>query len=376
MNRKLSYIALILALTLGFSSCTNSTANKENQATNTPTEQGEATADSTSKRNIPSDKVIQFAFTGDIMMGTTFPRVQLPADNGKHIFKHVAPIISAADIAAGNMEGTLCDGGTSTKKVSSTCFAFRTPTSFAPLLKEAGFDFLSMANNHVNDFGDHGLNSTMKQLDNLGIKYAGLLNICESSVLEKDGIRYGFCAFSHNRKTCDHRDKNAVSRIIRELKGKCDFIIVSFHGGAEGKAHNRLPYGPETFVGENRGSLRELAHLCIDEGANIVFGHGPHVLRAVEVYKGKFIAYSLGNFCTPYGMSLSGISGYAPVLTVRVQPDGTFVDGQIHSFIQQRGYGPLPDAQNSAAKEMKRLTELDMPDATITISENGEIRKK
>jgi poly-gamma-glutamate capsule biosynthesis protein CapA/YwtB (metallophosphatase superfamily) len=367
---------MILALTLGFSSCTNSTANKENQAANTPTEQREATADSTSKRNIPSDKVIQFAFTGDIMMGTTFPRVQLPADNGKHIFKHVAPIISAADIAAGNMEGTLCDGGTSTKKVSSTCFAFRTPTSFAPLLKEAGFDFLSMANNHVNDFGDHGLNSTMKQLDKLGIKYAGLQNICESSVLEKDGIRYGFCAFSHNRKTCDHRDKNTVRRIIGELKTKCDFIIVSFHGGAEGKAHNRLPYGPETFVGENRGSLRELAHLCIDEGANIVFGHGPHVLRAVEVYKGKFIAYSLGNFCTPYGMSLSGISGYAPVLTVRVQPDGTFVDGQIHSFIQQRGYGPLPDAQNSAAKEMKRLTELDMPDATITISENGEIRNK
>jgi poly-gamma-glutamate capsule biosynthesis protein CapA/YwtB (metallophosphatase superfamily) len=323
-----------------------------------------------------SKEVIEFAFTGDIMMGTTFPTVQLPAENGKDLFKHVAPIISRADIAAGNMEGTLCDGGTTTKKVSNVCYAFRTPTSFSPLLKEAGYDFLSMANNHVNDFGDYGLNSTMKELDNLGIKYAGLQNICESSVLEKDGIRYGFCAFSHNRKTCDHRDKNAVRRIIRELKGKCDFIIVSFHGGAEGKAHNRLPYGPETFVGENRGSLRELAHLCIDEGANIVFGHGPHVLRAVEVYKGKFIAYSLGNFCTPYGMSLSGISGYAPVLTVRVQPDGTFVDGQIHSFIQQRGYGPLPDAQNSAAKEMKRLTELDMPDATITISENGEIRNK
>lgn len=319
---------------------------------------------------------IQFAFTGDIMMGTTFPEVQLPAEDGRNLFKHVAPIISKADIAAGNLEGTLCDGGTTTKKMSNVCYAFRTPTSYAPLLKQAGYDFLSMANNHVNDFGDFGLNSSMKALDKIGIKYAGLEGLCEWSVLEKDGRRYGFCAFSHNRKTCDHRNYNTVRRIIRELKAKCDFVIVSFHGGAEGSKHNRLPYGPETFVGENRGSLREMAHLCIDEGANVVFGHGPHVCRAVEVYKGKFIAYSLGNFCTPYGMNLRGISGYAPVLTVRVLKDGTFVDGQIHSFIQQRGQGPLPDTQNLVAKEMKRLTELDMPNACISISENGAIRKK
>lgn len=319
---------------------------------------------------------IKLALTGDIMMGTTYPSTQLPQEEGRLLFKHVAPIISGADIAAGNLEGTLCDGGTTTKRMSKVSYAFRTPVKFAPRLSEAGYDFLSVANNHVNDFGDTGISSTMKALDGVGIKYAGIKDLCEWSVVEKDGRRYGFCAFSHNQKTCDHRDLETVCRILGELREQADFVIVSFHGGAEGSAHNRLPYGRETFCGENRGSIRELAHFCIDEGADVVYGHGPHVLRAVEVYKGHFIAYSLGNFCTPYGINLRGISGYAPVVTVRVLADGTFVDGQIHSFIQQRGAGPLPDAQNLVAKEMKRLTELDVPKTPITISATGAITRK
>lgn len=319
---------------------------------------------------------IKLALTGDIMMGTTYPQTQLPQEDGRLLFQHVAPILSSADIAAGNLEGTLCDGGTTTKRMSKVSYAFRTPVRFAPRLSEAGYDFLSVANNHVNDFGDTGISSTMKALDGVGIKYAGIKGICEWCVLEKDGRRYGFCAFSHNQKTCDHRDLETVRRILGELREQADFVIVSFHGGAEGSAHNRLPYGRETFCGENRGSIRELAHFCIDEGADVVYGHGPHVLRAVEVYKGHFIAYSLGNFCTPYGINLRGISGYAPVVTIRVLADGTFVDGQIHSFIQQRGAGPLPDAQNLVAKEMKRLTELDVPKTPITISVTGAITRK
>ena len=319
---------------------------------------------------------IKLALTGDIMMGTTYPSTQLPQEEGRLLFKHVAPIISGADIAAGNLEGTLCDGGTTTTRMSKVSYAFRTPVKFAPRLSEAGYDFLSVANNHVNDFGDTGISSTMKALDGVGIKYAGIKDLCEWSVVEKDGRRYGFCAFSHNQKTCDHRDLETVRRILGELREQADFVFVSFHGGAEGSAHTRLPYGRETFCGENRGSIRELAHFCIDEGADVVYGHGPHVLRAVEVYKGHFIAYSLGNFCTPYGITLRGISGYAPVVTIRVLADGTFVDGQIHSFIQQRGAGPLPDTQNLVAKEMKRLTELDVPKTPITISVTGAITRK
>lgn len=319
---------------------------------------------------------ITLALTGDIMMGTTYPTVKLPPEDGKLLFQHVTPILSKANIAAGNLEGTLCDGGTSTKRLSKVSYAFRTPVSYAPLLSIAGYDFLSMANNHVNDFGDEGISSSMSALDANGIKYAGIKGRCNWSIIEKDGRRYGYCAFSHNKKTCDHRDKEFVRSILTTLRDSSDFVIVSFHGGAEGATHSRLPYGTETYCGENRGSLRELAHMCIDEGADVVYGHGPHVVRAIEVYKNKFIAYSLGNFCTPYGMNLKGVNGYAPVVTVRTLADGTFIDGQIHSFIQQRGQGPLPDTSNLVSKEIKRLTELDMPNATIDISDSGTITRK
>lgn len=110
--------------------------------------------------------------------------------------------------------------------------------------------------------------------------------------------------------------------------------------------------------------------------ADVVFGHGPHVVRAVELYKEHFIAYSLGNFCTPYGMNLLGISGYAPILELSLTRDGRFFAGQLHSFVQRRGVGPQPDFQHRAAKEIKRLTALDVPETPLIISDYGLIKHK
>ena len=98
-----------------------------------------------------SSDTLTIAMVGDIMMGTTFPTTQLPANGGADLFKDAAPILQQADLAVGNLEGTLCDGGHSTKGTGPNTYAFRTPTSYAPWLKEAGFDFLSMANNHGAD---------------------------------------------------------------------------------------------------------------------------------------------------------------------------------------------------------------------------------
>ena len=130
------------------------------------------------------------------------------------------------------------------------------------------------------------------------------------------------------------------------------------------------------FLGENRGSLREFAHFCIDNGADVIYGHGPHVVRCMEVYKDRFIAYSLGNFCTPYAISLSGLSGYSPVVDIRIKSDGSFISGMIHSFIQKRGLGPCRDAKNSVAKEISSLTLSDMPDSRIKIDAQGYIKLK
>ncbi len=319
---------------------------------------------------------ITVAMTGDIMMGTTYPGISLPPKNGEEIFRDVKPILQRTTIAVGNLEGTLLDGGKSTKSGGANSYSFRTPTSFSHLLKDAGYDFLSMANNHANDFGQEGILSTEQQLTKQGIKFSGIKGRTESAVVVRNGIKFGICAFGHNQYTLKHRDLATVKRIIDDLKQKSDIVIVSFHGGAEGRSKSHLPQGAESFLGEDRGSLREFAHFCIDNGADIVYGHGPHVVRATEVYKGRFIAYSLGNFCTPYGMSLAGISAYSPVVEIKVNKQGRFLSGKIHSFLQQKGIGPRKDPNLRVAHEMMNLTKTDVPHSEATIDKDGNITLK
>lgn len=316
---------------------------------------------------------LTIAMTGDIMMGTTFPTVQLPANNGRDIFRDTKDITRQASIAVGNLEGAICDSGQSTKGSGPNSYSFRMPTHFTPLLNEAGYDFLSMANNHARDFGDEGIASTERMLTEQGIAFCGIAGHQESVVVELNGVKYGICAFGHNSYTLKHSDLDLVKRILTDLRQKSNIVIVSFHGGAEGKAHNHLPYGQETFLGENRGDLRNFAHFCIDNGADVVYGHGPHVVRAMEVYKDRFIAYSLGNFCTPYGMNLTGISGYSPIVKITIGTNGTFHHGKIYSFIQTKGVGPRIDHTLSVAKEIKRLTEEDIQDSPIRIDSEGNI---
>ena len=319
-----------------------------------------------------ADNTLTFAMVGDVMMGTTFPSVQLPANGGANLFKDAKDVLAGADVTVGNLEGALCEGGKTTKGGKNT-YAFRTPPSYAQWLKEAGFDFMSMANNHSRDFGDEGILQTERALQSQGILYAGVEGRVTSAVMECKGLRIGFCAFGHNPYTVRHLDLNRVKQILDELKQKSDIIVVSFHGGAEGRDKRHLPYGMEVFFSENRGSLRELAHFCIDNGADVVYGHGPHVLRCVEVYKNKFIAYSLGNFCTPYGVSLTGISGYAPLIEIKTDLKGNFLQGQIHPFIQQRGIGPRADKTGAVIGEMKSLTEADIQMNAIRINNEGQI---
>ncbi len=322
-------------------------------------------------------QTLTLAFVGDIMPGTTFPENRLPENDGKTLFDDVKRILSSADIAAGNMEGALADTGTTRKNPGKYCYAFRVPTRYGKLLADAGFDFMNMANNHAYDFGVDGIASTEATLKKNGIAYAGIKDRQEVAVVKRNGVRYGFCSFGQDSYTPHHLDLETVKRNINALKGKADIIIVSFHGGAEGVKYRHLPDGPENFLGENRGDLRRFAHFCIDNGADVVYGHGPHVVRAMEVYKGHFIAYSLGNFCTPYGINITGISGYAPVLQLTVNVnDGTFVSGKINSFIQQRGRGPRLDRRNIVAKEIQSLTKADISEPNITIADDGTITRK
>ncbi|MDR2475714.1 MAG: CapA family protein, partial [Bacteroidales bacterium] len=323
------------------------------------------------------DKPLSFIGTGDIMLGSNYPSdAKLPVHDGKELLRNVKDILRDADVTFGNLEGCILDKGGYAKSCKSGCYFFRMPNRYVNYLVDAGYDLINIANNHNGDFGAPGRENTVKVLKEAGLHYAGLEGVCETSVFEKDGIKYGFCGFAPNSGTVRITDLAKAKRLVAELDASCDIVIVSFHGGAEGKAHNRVTRQTETFFGENRGNVYEFAHAVIDAGADVVFGHGPHVVRAAEVYKDRFISYSLGNFCTSGDFSISGISGYAPIVKVFTDKDGKFVRGQIFSYLQKDKTGPVPDPSHSAAKEIKRLTELDFPQTDLAISDDGMIERK
>ncbi len=323
-----------------------------------------------------SPKTATIMGVGDLMLGTHYPsRSYLPPNDGKDLLAPVTPLLSSADVAFGNLEGVILSGEGQRKNCNDpkVCYAFKMPDHYAAYFKLAGFDVLSMANNHVRDFGASGTENTQKLLREQGIAHAGLLQI-PTAVFERNGLTYGFAAFAPNSGTVRITDLDEAQRIVRELDAQCDIVIVSFHGGAEGSTKNHITRATEIFLGENRGNPYAFSRAVIDAGADIVFGHGPHVVRALDLYKDRIIAYSLGNFATYGRFNLSGRNGYAPILEVEVTADGRFISGKIHSFEQVGEGGPTPDPPGKARAEIARLTKEDLPECNLIIGEDGSIQ--
>lgn len=334
------------------------------------------TAATTTTAVVQPDSSISIAAVGDMMLGTSYPNnYTLPPDSAKNSFAVIADELRNADVTFGNLEGSLLDGGNPAHyklHQRSKAYLFRMPTAYASVFKNAGFNLLSLANNHIGDFGDTGRMSTTNVLDSIGINYGGLLSH-PSTVFERNGVKYGFCAFAPNANTLPILDLKNATRIISQLKQQCDILIVSFHGGGEGVAYEHIPFAMESFISEKRGDVNAFAHNAIDAGADIILGNGPHVSRAMEIYKNRLIAYSLGNFCTYKSVSVAGVCGLAPLLKVKLNKKGEFLKGRIISLRQAHDKGLELDSLNRAAIRIRELTEADFPDAGLLISNTGEI---
>jgi hypothetical protein len=316
---------------------------------------------------------------GDIMFGTDFPSARFlpPHDNPLLLLGDLADTLADSDVTFGNLEGSFLDNGEPAKKCRDTtiCYLFRMPEHYAGALAVSGFDFLSLANNHFGDFGYASRKRTMKLLDSLGISYGGLLEY-PFSFFRKDSLLYGFCAFAPNAGTVSINEIAKAEEIVRNLADTCDIVIVSFHGGAEGADYQHVPKAEEMFFTESRGDVHNFAHRMIDAGADVIFGHGPHITRAIEVYKERFIGYSLGNFCTYGRFILSGPNGIAPVIKVSVDTTGRFISGRIIPVFQEYSGGVRIDPDKRVIRKIIDLTEADFPDAVITITDNGKILYK
>jgi hypothetical protein len=311
---------------------------------------------------------------GDIMMGTNYPEDKLPPQDGSLLMRHVEHILSNADVTFGNLEGTLLDEGgiPKTCRDPKVCYAFRTPVRYVKNLVAAGFDMMALANNHAGDMGDAGRRSSMKTLEEAAILHAGQLSQ-PTVIFEKEGIRYGLVAFAPNSNCVPLNDLDNARSLVQHLDSLVDIVIVSFHGGAEGAQYQHVPRTFEMFHGENRGDVYKFSHSLIDVGADIIFGHGPHVTRGVEIYKNRFIAYSLGNFCTYRGISVSGINGLAPIIKVYATPQGAFLKAEIIPTFQTYGDGVKVDPQKQVIRIIRELTKKDFPESLIDIDENGII---
>jgi poly-gamma-glutamate capsule biosynthesis protein CapA/YwtB (metallophosphatase superfamily) len=367
---KVLYTSLLVALSaLTLISCTSTIGNTivsdTSQTENTDT-------------IIRSKDTISITAVGDIMIGSAYPtEATLPRFDGLKSFENVAAFLKG-DIVFGNLEGCFLNSGKSTKckdTVGNSCFAFRMPERYAAIIQKAGFNLLSIANNHVGDFGVKGRERTVAILDSLNIKYAGLQSH-PSVIFEKDSIKFAFCAFAPNENTVSINQLDSARSLVSNLKAQANIVIVSFHGGGEGAKFEHVPKKNEIFYNENRGDVYTFAHGVVDAGADVVLGHGPHVTRAFEVYRGKFIAYSLGNFCT-YGMfNLSGPSGVAPLLQLKINVKGDFLFADVISVKQTKLRGLAVDTVHNAFKKIKLLTNMDFPENDFQFTGKGHIALK
>ena len=321
----------------------------------------------------PTHPGLTLAAVGDIMMGTDYPENILPDDDGVGFLAAVSPILTQPDVTFGNLEGVLQDGGEPVKqcKDKRICFLFRTPTRYATYLAQAGFDVMSLANNHARDFGEEGRSSSMAALDAVGIRHSGREGTVASWVA--NGRRVALVAFTPNVGSNSLNDPQIGLPLVSQLAATHDIVIVSFHGGAEGNGAEVLPFAREIFAGEDRGNVVEFAHAMIDAGADLVLGHGPHVVRPMELYHDRLIAYSMGNFATYYGISVDGIRGIAPILLCTLDDDGRFVSGRIEATTQIRPAGPSLDAAGAVVTLLRTLTDSAFPTGTLDIRADGTL---
>ena len=314
---------------------------------------------------------ITIASVGDMMIGTDFPENHLPDDDGVSFLADVTPVLSSADVAFGNLEGVLVDGGEPAKKCSNpgACYLFRSPTRYAAHYRDAGFDVMSLANNHARDFGEEGRTSTMEALAAVGIHHSGREG--DFASFEVNGLTVAVLAYAVTKESNMLLDYELAESTVREFAADHDIVMVTFHGGAEGVDAVNLPFAEEEYYGEPRGDVVKFAHMVVDAGADLVVGHGPHVVRAMEIYDERLIAYSLGNFATYYGISVAGIKGIAPVLLTTLDGKGRFVEGEIVSTVQMRPAGPSIDPEQRALKMIRGLTAEDFESPGIKFHDNG-----
>ncbi|OLB79068.1 MAG: capsular biosynthesis protein [Actinobacteria bacterium 13_2_20CM_2_71_6] len=309
---------------------------------------------------------------GDVIMGNA--PSQLPPNNGHGFFDDVAQSMHA-DLQMANLEQPLTDdtgvGKCGADTAGRTCFQFRSPPSYANVLKEAGFALVNLANNHAYDFGPAGHQNTRKALDTAGVKYTGPPGMI--TVVTVQGIKVAVVGFAPYPWANDLVNIPKAEDLVRQAKAQADLVVIQVHMGGEGADHTHTKPGTDMFLGENRGDPIAFSHGMIDAGADLIIGHSPHVMRAMEFYKGKLIAYSLGNFAGYHALGYNGVVGITGILRVTLRRDGSYVSGTLVPTHMVAPGSPRMDPQKQAISLVSSLCKADFPKTGARLAADGTV---
>lgn len=356
------FVLVFILILAGIRGCSNYMSSKQAAAKKTVSMNAsednsqKASSDSqntdSSNATVSSPVSLTLSVVGDCTLGTdetfdydTSLNAYYENYGADYFLQNVKDIFSADDLTIANFEGTLTDSDEREDKT----FAFKAPASYASILTGGSVEAVNTANNHSHDYGEQSFDDTLAALDDAGIVHFGY---DETAVMDVKGIKVGLVGIY---ELYDHleREQQLKDNIAKVKADGAQLIVVIFHWGNE----------TETIPDSNQTTLGRIA---IDEGADLVCGHHPHVLQGIETYKGRNIVYSLGNFCFGGNSSPSDMDTMIYQQTFTIDADGVKKDNVTNiipcsissaAYDGYNNYQPTPAEGDEATRILGKINE-------------------
>lgn len=294
------------------------------------------------------------------------------------LLEPLRPLVAGADIVMLNVESAIGEGPAPGKcgPGSTSCYAFRSPRTAAPALRAVAPDATvvgNIANNHARDAGPAGFVATREHLERAGVLVTGADTLA-TPVPTASGDTVAFIGFYTSSESPDARDTAAVRRHVARARRRWPLVVVSTHMGAEGVRAQRTRDAKEIFLGRiDRGNPVAFARTAIDAGASVVFGHGPHVMRAAQWFDDRLAFHSLGNLVTYGPFSNGEPSNRGAIACVALSRGGAVQEATLRSTRQLAPGVVVPDEQHRAAALVDSLGRLDFPRSGARVRADGRI---
>ncbi|HEX2078571.1 MAG TPA: CapA family protein [Longimicrobium sp.] len=289
------------------------------------------------------------------------------------------PLLADADVVLLNVEAAIGEGRINRQKCapgSTACFAFRSPVAAAGAMRRVapqGAEVIgNLANNHARDDGDVGRRNTVRHLDAAGVHVTGMDTLA-TPVVTMRGDTVAFLGFAQWTGP-DPRNLAAVRRHVRRAAARYRRVVVTMHMGAEGRGRQNTVNAREIFHDEDRGNVVAFARAAVQAGADLVIGHGPHVMRAAEWRGGALVFYSLGNLVTYGPFTMSEPLNRGALACAVLDGDGAILAAELRSTVQRPPGLVSPDATHRAAVLVDSLGRIDLPATAARVDRlTGEV---